>query len=385
VMSGNFIQRGEPAMLDKWARTEMALLSGVDLVIELPVVYSMSSAEFFARGAVKILDSLGIIDSICFGSEIGSLDILDKIADVLYDEPENFKPMLKANLAKGLSFPAAREAALKQYFSSKSQICEHVPQIMSSSNSILGIEYLKAIKRSKSSIAPLTIRRTSNRYNSQDIRGSISSATAIRKYIFDSSGQHSNSRLSQVLPDSSLAVLQREFKCGRGPVFACNYEDIIVYSLRKMPAEQIKKLPYVSEGLENRIKDAANSSGCLAEIIENISTKRYPRTRIQRSIFSILTGLNGDDLKLFNEHGGPQYIRVLGFNSKGRKLLSIAKMRASLPIIVKTSNFKNSCNPLLSKMLQIESSSTDTYVLGFNKPTLRKSGQEFTHNIIMLE
>jgi len=385
VMSGNFIQRGEPAMLDKWARAEMALLSGADLVIELPVVYAMSSAEFFAYGAVKILDSIGVVDFICFGSEAGSIGMLKKIADVLYNEPEDYKLSLKTHLAKGLSFPSAREAALKQYFSNISPICEHISYLMGASNSILGIEYLKALKRLKSNIMPLTVKRINNDYNSQDITGNISSATAIRKHVFQCSQQHSCPDLSQVLPASSLAVLQREFECGRGPVFPQRFEDIIIYSLRKMTAEQVRNLPYVSEGLENRIKDAAHSSGSLEEILEKVTTKRYTRTRIQRSIFSLLTGLTADDFNLFNKYGGPQYIRVLGFNPKGRELLSVAKKRASLPIIVKTANFKNSCNPLVRRMIEIESFSTDMYVLGFNNPILRKSGQEFTRNIVKLE
>jgi predicted nucleotidyltransferase len=384
VMSGNFIQRGEPAILDKWARTEMALLSGVDLVIELPVVYAMSSAEFFAYGAVKILDSLGVVDSICFGSETGSIYMLNKIADVLYNEPEDYKLKLKLYLAKGLSYPSAREAALKQYFSNITPIYEHISHLMNASNSILGIEYLKAIKRIKSSIVPLTIKRIKNEYNSQEITGNISSATAIRKHVFHCSQQRSCLNLSQVLPASSLAVLQREFECGRGPVFSKKFEDIIIYSLRKMSTEQIRNLPYVSEGLENRIKDAARSSGSLEDIIEKVITKRYTRTRIQRSIFSILTGLTADEFNLFNKYGGPQYIRVLGFNPKGRELLSVANKRASLPIIVKTANFKNSCNPLVRRMIEIESFSTGTYVLGFNSPMLRKSGQEFTRNIVKL-
>lgn len=382
VMSGNFIQRGEPAIVSKWARTEMALLSGVDLVLEIPAVYAMASAEFFAFGSVKILDSLRIVDSICFGSERGRIDELDTIAEVLHREPEEYKGLLKEQLDKGLSYPAAREYALQLYFNGNSGGLEDISRIMGSSNSILGIEYLKALKKLGSTIIPLTINRISNKYNTEEITGSISSATSIRKHIFDTLSADRDNNLKEVLPGPSVSVLKREFEHGRGPVFPYNFEDIILASVRRMADEQIKLLPYVSEGLENRIKEAASISGSLDEFIENISTKRYTRTRIQRSIFSILTGLTGPEFVKFNQYGGPQYIRVLGFNSKGRELLSIINKTASLPVIVKTANFKTSSNPLLKKMLEIEATATDMYVLGYSNPDFRKAGQEYTQNVV---
>jgi len=385
VMSGNFIQRGEPAIVNKWARAEMALFSGADLVVELPTVYAMASAEFFAFGAVKILDSLGIVDFICFGSERGSIGELEKIAEVLHQQPASFRRFLKEQLDRGLSFPAAREYALRRYFGDDSAISGDIEQIMGSSNSILGIEYLKALKRLGSHITPLTISRIGNEYNSEEITGSISSATAIRKLISDFPGRDFTSKLEKVLPPSSLAVLQREFKHGRGPVFPQNFDDIIIACARKMTAEQISSLPYVSEGLENRIKEAAGISGSFNQLIENISTKRYTRTRLQRSILSMLTGLTSTEFETFNKFGGPQYIRVLGFNPKGRQMLSMINKKATLPVIVKTANFKNSCNPLLRRMLDIESSATDMYVLGYSNPEFRKAGQEFTQNVIRVD
>jgi cytidyltransferase-like protein len=146
VMSGNFIQRGEPAIVDKWARAEMALLCGADLVVEIPVAYAMSSAEYFAQGAVKILDSMNIIDFLCFGSESGSIDLLDLIADILHTEPEEYKTNLKEALSRGLSFPAAREAGLRRYMNGKPGSTYNIDNIMNNSNNILGIEYLKALK-----------------------------------------------------------------------------------------------------------------------------------------------------------------------------------------------------------------------------------------------
>lgn len=382
VMSGNFIQRGEPALVNKWARARMALLSGVDLVLELPAVYAVSSAEFFAYGAVKILDSLGIVDSICFGSESGRIEDLDFIAGIVSEEPEPYKLFLKENLDKGLSFPAAREAALKSYLASGPKSCDDIRSLLNSSNNILGIEYLKALKRLKSRIKPHTIRRISNSYHTGELTGAISSATAIRKNIFDSVSLPEKAKFFHTMPESSISVLKEEFKNGTGPVFSSSFDLILLSILRKTPVEFIRKLPYVTEGLENRIKLAAETSGTLNEMIDKIATRRYPRTRIQRILFSLLSGLTDEEFNEFNTSGGPQYIRVLGFNEKGKEMLSSINRDSSLPVIVKTADFKHSKNQLLRRMLEIESMATDIYVLGYPNPKFRYAGQEFTQNVV---
>ncbi|HHW32299.1 MAG TPA: nucleotidyltransferase [Clostridiaceae bacterium] len=384
VMSGNFIQRGEPAIVNKWSRTHMALNEGVDLVLELPVIYAMSSAEFFSFGAVKILDSLGIVDYICFGSESGNIRQLDLIAEILSDEPEEYTQLLKKYLDSGLSFPSAREKALSDYFSQHLVRIDNISEIMSSSNNILGVEYLKAIKRLKSPIVPKTIPRIGNTYNTGYVTGNISSATSIRKSFSKANHNLVSDILEQTMPKRCIEILKQEIDSGRGPILPENFESIILAFLRKMSSEEIAAMPYVNEGLENRIKLSASVSGTLNELIEAISTRRYPKTRIQRILFYSLIGISDKEFKLFNNHGGPQYIRVLGFNSKGRHLLSLIKEKARLPIIVKTANFKNHCNPLVSRMLEIESNSTDLYVLGFSNPEYRKAGQEYTNNVVIM-
>ncbi|MCX7747241.1 MAG: nucleotidyltransferase [Clostridia bacterium] len=385
VMSGNFIQRGEPALVNKWARAKMAILSGVDLVIELPTAFAMASAEYFAYGAVKILDSLGIVNYLCFGSESGSIHELDLIANVLYNEPQEYKSFLKESLKKGISYPAAREEALISYLYKKNIYSDRLDLTLKSSNNILGIEYLKAIKSLKSNIRPLTLKRIGNRYNDMELTGRISSATSIRKLIHDSSKENQSlNSLENVLPIYSQAILENEFSNGKGPVFSASFENILLSSLRKMSKEQIRELPYVSEGLENRIKSAVESSGSYEELVEQISTKRYPRTRVQRTVFNILTGITLRKLNTFLAYGGPQYLRVLGFNPRGMKLLSQIKKTAVLPVMVKPSDYKNSCNPLLKEMFEMEVQATDVYVLGYSNPAFKKSGQEFTENIVII-
>jgi predicted nucleotidyltransferase len=182
VMSGNYTQRGEPAIVDKWARAEMALHSGADLVIELPVAYAMGSAEYFAYGAVKLLDSLNAVNMICFGSEAGSIEKLSAAAAILADEPESYKSYLKDYLSKGLSFPAARQKAISSYCKN-TYGKDDLSSLLKSPNNILGIEYLKALRRLKSNIVPMTIERVGNEYNQAELTGKMSSATSIRKTI----------------------------------------------------------------------------------------------------------------------------------------------------------------------------------------------------------
>jgi len=390
VMSGNFIQRGEPAIVNKWARTKMALLGGADLVIELPVPYALASAEYFAYGAVKILNDIGITDYLCFGSETGKIKPLDDIAGILCDEPLLYKSLLKNELKKGLSYPAAKNFALLKYFHAEKELYKNIDKfykgidnLLDKSNNILGIEYLKALKRLNSKIVPFTIKRINNDYNTEKITGSISSATAIRKHLLNTQ-DFSLQNISETLPKSSFKILDEEFSNGRGPVFASCFYPVISALIRKMPANYIKETAYVQEGLENRIKRAADNTGTYNELVGKICTKRYTITRVQRILMSIMIGITSNDIKNFIQFG-PQYARILGFNESGKYLMSLIKKKSSIPLIQKTANFKNYCNPLLKRMLELESISTDLYVLGYKNPEYKKAGQEFTQKIIKIE
>lgn len=383
VMSGNFIQRGEPAIINKWARTRAALQSGIDLVIELPVVYAMASAEFFAFGAVKILESLGVVDTICFGSESGNIKHLSLIADVLSSEPDEYKTLLKEQLGLGKSYPKSRSLAISQYLKNNTDNLPDIEAIIECSNNILGIEYIKALKKLKSQMVPLTITRFNNSYNNEALTGNISSATSIRSHIINSDDFSLSKTITTNFPEATKKALEEEFSFGRGPISTKCFGDSLLLLLRSLSTETLKALPYVSEGLENRLASAAQNSGNFTELFENILSKRYTKTRIQRILFNLLTGITSHEFDTFNQYGGPQYARVLGFNSKGRSLLSKINKTSTLPIIIKTADFKKSCNPLLKRMLEIEAFSTDMYVLGYSNPIYKKAGQEYTQNIII--
>lgn len=384
VMSGNYTQRGEPAVVDKWARAEMALLSGADLVIELPVAYAMGSAEYFASGAVRLLDSLGVVDYMCFGSESGNIETLWGIASILAKEPEEYKKLLREQLSAGLSFPSARQKALSAYLRDKSGK-DSFTRILKSSNDILGVEYLKALLRIGSRIQPVTICRVGSSYNSTELTGKFSSATSIRKILGVNKWCCARKLVESSMPTESLSVLEREIELGRGPVFPSDFGPTIISLIRRMPADELKNLPYMEAGLENRIRLAAEKSGTYDELVGSITTRRYTITRVQRILFSLLIGLDSRKFESFNSLGGPAYIRILGFNGTGRKLLSSIRGRTKLPLITKTADFKSSDIPGVSAMLELESNATDLYVMGFENPYFRASGSEFTRNVINID
>jgi len=366
VMSGNFVQRGEPAILDKWQRTEMALKGGVDLVIELPVIYATSTAENFAYGAIKLLDSLKIVDCISFGSEEGSLDRLVKIADILLNEPLEYRKYLKKYLENGLTFAKARELAILKVTGDK-----ELAKTLQTSNNILGIEYLKALKKIKSPILPFTVKRKGALYTSTKLEGEFASATSIRKAI----KEHAIEEIKKYLPPFTLEILERNFNEGKGPVYLEHFSPIIFYLLRQ--GHTLQHIFDVAEGIENKIYKAANKTNRLEELIKRVKSKRYTESRIRRILLHLILGI---DKRLFKEFDGPNYIRVLGFNEKGQKILKEIKKRSHLPIITKVAQYKEKISD--SRMFEKDLFATDVYTLAYKNFGISKL--DFYHPIIKL-
>ena len=370
VMSGNFIQRGDASLVDKWTRTEMALKAGVDLVIELPVLYAISSAENFADGAIKILNSLQIVDFISFGSEIGEIEPLNDVASLLYKEPKEFSNIITSQLKSGLSYPKAREVALSLYLKDSQKYKE----IMESPNNILGIEYLKALKKHRSHIRPLTIKRDYSDYNSNQVTNGIASATAIRTML------KSKKNIRPVVPTETYELLEQKLKAGEFVKDLSTFEKEIIYSLRKMSLQEIAALPDVSEGLENKIKMAANTCNTLPTLIEAIKSKRYTQTRIQRILLYALLGITQKDINISKKY--TPYIRVLGFNKHGKRIISaIASANPKLEIIVSTKKFMEQSNSIpLRTMLSKDILATNIYTLGYKKNPI--ANLDYTHKVI---
>lgn len=375
VISGNFTQRGDTSIVNKWAKAYMAICGGADLVIELPTVYSISSAENFASGAVKILDNLKVVDAISFGAEANDLATLNNIANVLYEEPKNYTNILSHELKKGISYPAARENAILMYLND----IKRYANILNSPNNILAIEYLKALKTQKSKLEPIMIKRKKVYYNDNKIVDDFASATAIRKLLQD--GEYAN--LRKVIPRSSYTIIGQESRKGGLVLSLAKYEKEIIYTLRKMSVDEIANLPDVSEGLEFAIKNAVNEANNLKDLIANIKSKRYTQTRIQRILLYALLGI---DKKLMeNSKKVVPYVRVLGFTQKGKSLLSeISRRNPKLNIITSLKKYMDqnqNKNKILTDMLEKDIFATDVYTLGYIGES--KANLDFTNNMII--
>lgn len=371
ILGGNFTQRGSTSIIDKWSKAQMALDNGFDLVVELPLLYSISSAENFAEGAIKLLDSMKIVDFLSFGTETNNLEILDRIATILYEEPKAFKSLLSIELRKGVSFPKARSNALMMYLKD----IKKYANILSSPNNILAIEYLKALKKYKSIIKPYSIQRFEAEYNSNKISGNIASSTAIRNIIKDDNIP----LLKKLLPESSFSILFENIKNGHIVSDLSVFEKEIIYNLRKMSITDVKNLPDVSEGLEHLIKKASDSCNSLDELFNIISTKRYTKTRLQRILLYSLIGISKNDMDMSKKVY--PYMRVLAFNDKGKFLVSeIAKANPKLEIITSVKRFMDlNTNKNYKTMMQKEILATNIYTLGFEQDSL--SNLDYTKKI----
>lgn len=358
IISGNFTQRGSTSLVDKWKKTKMALLNGIDLVIELPTLYSISSAENFADGSIKILNSLGVVDFLSFGAETVDINLLNNISNILYDEPETYKTLLSNELKKGLSFPKARENALLACVDNSNDYLN----ILSSPNNILAIEYLKALRRYNSNINPVSIIRYKSQYNSKSFSDNIASATSIRELVKnDNFGE-----IKGLVPESTYSILLESIK-NKHIVLDLNiFEKEIIYVLRKMSIEEISELPDVFEGLEFNIKNAVNSCNTIDELIKRIKSKRYTYTRIQRILLYALLGITKNDMEI-SKNVLP-YIRVLGFNENGKKLISeISKRNPELKIVTSVKKFVDTnIDKNLEIILNKDILATNVYTINFD-------------------
>ncbi len=375
IMSGNFIQRGVPALFDKWKRTEMALKNGVDLVIELPSCYATSSAEYFAQGSVALLDGLGVVKNISFGSSTTDIDALKRIANVLYLEPENYKKLLQSELKRGTSYPIARSNALKNFLK-KEYDAKYIADILLDSNNILGIEYLKALLYSNSQITPVVIERKGTTYNSTAVIDNICSATAVRELL----DKNDLKKVSEVVPKETFNMINDAILDGMSPMFLNNFEKEILYILRRCSTDELANIADVTEGIEKLLKKAATEGMQLDDVIEVLKTKRYTRTRIQRILLHTLLNVTKDDVE--NYKYNPQYIRVLGFNKIGEKVLSQIHNNSNLPVVTSVSKFLKNANPTSKKMLEKDIMATNIYTLGYQIPKYRTMNLDFTKQMI---
>ncbi len=361
VMSGNFVQRGEPAILDVNKRTRMALMSGVDLVLSLPLPYCSATAEKFAFSGVTILDFLNCLDSLGFGSESNDKETLLECAKNL--KTADFNTLVSKSVESGVSFPTAREQAVKELFG------ETQAKLLQNSNDILGVEYAKALLELNSDLDIVTVKRTGASHDSAEGDGNIRSASHIRTLISDFD------EVANFVPEQSLEIL----KCAleeKSVIDYKKYELSLLFKLRTMSVEELRELPDVNEGLEYRIYEAVRNSTSYNELLEKIKTKRYTLSRIRRILLFAYLGVTKELLKT-----PVPYIRVLGFNEKGASLLKECKEKAKLPIITRSKDLKN-LDENGRKIFELECKARDLYSLCLENPDI--CGKEMTEKIIIV-
>lgn len=337
VMSGNFVQRGTPAITDKYTRCEMALANGADLVIELPVVFSTASAEYFSYGAVRILDSLGIVDSICFGSECGDIKLLEEVASLLCKEPDSYQALLNELQKKGFSFPAAREQALCTYLSQEhpEENYDGIKAVVGSPNNILGIEYIKALKRLHSPIKAKTIQRISANYHDTQVTSSISSATAIRKSMLTTQELEA---FLHAMPNNIHELVEEAYQKVM-PVIEDDISTLIFYKLLYTSKEDLCNFADFNEDLAQRVKNCLPEYKSFLSFCEVLKTKNLTHARISRCLIHALLDITKDTLQTAMLTSSC-YIRILGMKKDSSFLLRESKKHCIVPIITKVGNAK---------------------------------------------
>lgn len=357
AMSGDFIQRGEAAVYSKFARAEAAVRSGVDLVLELPPAWALSSAEGFARGAVGLLGSIGVVTHLSFGSECGEVEPLETLAEILLD------PLIGADIRReleaqeGIPFAAARQRAVAKRAGELSGQLE-------TPNNILAVEYIKAVYEQGLSIKPVTVQRFGSGHDKISESGH-KSAAEIRRALANGAD------ISASVPGSTYEIYRREDKLGRGPVLMENLESAMISRLRMLPNSAFAALPDAGEGLNNRLARAAREESGLDAVIAAAKSKRYALSRIRRMVMCAVLGISAD-----MSRETPPYARVLAANARGCALLREMDGKARIPVITKPAAVKElgaECREVFDR----SSSAHDLYVLGYSAKEERRGGADW--------
>ena len=363
AMSGDFVQRGTPAIINKYARANMALSCGADLVIELPVLWSTASAEYFAMAGVTLFDKMGCIDGICFGAETDNLSVLSTIADILTCEPEGYRAALTSYLKDGIAFPLARSKALCDYFSNTTEICtgshsndvitcETISSILNTPNNILAIEYLKALKRRNSSITPYVIKREGAGYHDAQISPSkadlapTASATAIRK-VLDSLSVPDQidlfAELADAMPASALAIL-KAYQSEKSLVTANDFSSILGYRLLTSDSNSLADIGDSNPDISNRIIKNNMSFTSFEQFCELNKSKDITYSRISRILLHLILNIKNSDYIFGKELDYIPYLRILGFRKDASMLLKELKSHSTVPVISKLADAASQLN-----------------------------------------
>ncbi len=361
VMSSWFVQRGETALMHPNARARMALMNGADLVVSLPVPWACAAAQTFARGAVGLLDAMGCVDMLSFGSECADIELLRAASRAVDDY--TVRESMRANLLSGVSFASARQRAVEE-------LDPRVASVLSSPNDTLAVEYIRAIDMLKSELTPFAVKREGAGHDSGEAVNTLASASFIR------SGVRAGRDVTALMPESAAEILKAETEAGRAPADINALEKAVLACLRVSTPEKTAAVPDISEGLENRIYSASRSASSLEELYSLAKTKRYSHARIRRVIAALLLGIEASDCE-----GIPPYIRVIGFNETGRETLRTMRSSAKLPIVMRAADIKK-LGERAKRISSIEERAADLFSLAL--PSVMPCGAEYTDEIAVV-
>lgn len=361
VISGSFTQRGEPALLSKFKRAEMALSCGADLVLELPLPWAMAPAEHFAAGGVAVLNALECVNLLSFGSECGDTTALKELAN-LSSNPQ-YQTALKQALNDGLPYAAAGQQAATRI------VGEDVAAYLASPNNTLGIEYMRAIAAQGADWELFTLQRQGALHNEMVAKDAFASATMLREMV----REENLHLLDAYMPSDTANLLQTAHSQGETTTQTIRLENALMAHLRRLPLEEYSHLPWLSEGLENRLHREMRTATDYHALLEAVKTKRYPMARLRRVLWASLIGLTAADTE-----GLPPYIRILGMNERGREILAAAS--PTLPIISRTAQVSE-LDEHAQRIFDLECTATDLHALAMAKPL--PCGTDHTHKLIV--
>ncbi|WP_298039422.1 nucleotidyltransferase [uncultured Desulfuromonas sp.] len=381
VMSGHFLQRGEPALVDKWTRAEMALRAGVDLVLELPFPWACNSAPHFAAGAVRALEALGGVEALCFGSEAGGIGPLQDCAELLQERAEQIGEETAALLRSGMGYPAARQRVVESLSGAG-----EAGEVLKTPNNILGIAYLKALREAGSSIRPLTVPRVGAGYHDAEAVGGIASATGIRRMFAE------GREVAPFIPAAARSPLEQALASGRSLEPDHLYR-LLLGRIFRGPSS-LRSVYQVADGIENRICEAAETASGYEELVDAVKSRHFTRTRIQRLLAYILNEVGDDDMSAFLD-AGPLYLHVLGFSGRGRSFLAACRKSLQLPLVQNYSRvhaiLKRHYGPdtergrLAERMLALELRATRNYTLLLRQWPGGGRGLDFYREAVFVE
>lgn len=347
IISGNFVQRGEPSIINKWEKAKVALSAGFDLVLELPTLYAISSAENFANGSIKIANQIGS-NYISFGTESGDLEKLKKLSSLINKNEKEYITNVKGKIAEGFSYPKSQELVIDKMFGNEFLgVCKP--------NNILGLEYLKSLNAISSNITPITVKRDLDKSSSSDVRA-----------LLRTSGFKIED-LKNSIPDFSYEVLAENIENGNAVLSLKAFEKEIIYILRTIDNERLKNIPDVPENMLSNLKKIACSTNSLDELITALKNKSITQARIQRILLYILLGITKSDMELSKRI--TPYVRVLGMSENGKKILS--DISKDINVITSVKAFEKTCDDSdLLRMLEIDKKATDIYTLAYVKDSV---------------